>query len=68
VLQERFFDYWLKGHENGLLDDASLQLAIGRGSGFTWRSEHEWPLAWTQWTHFYLVLEGRYIEKRELPV
>jgi predicted acyl esterase len=54
ALQERFFDYWLKGHENGLLDDARIQLAIRRGSGFTWRSEHEWPLARTQWTHFYL--------------
>lgn len=54
ALQERFFDYWLKGHENGLLDDARLQLAIRRGSGFTWRCEDEWPLARTRWTLFYL--------------
>src|SRR5579884_1972694 len=54
ALQERFFDYWLKGHDNGLLSDPPIRLAIRKGTGFTWRDEQEWPLARTQWTRFYL--------------
>jgi predicted acyl esterase len=64
ALQKRFFDYWLKGHENGLLEDARLQLAIRRGRGFTWRSEQEWPLARTKWTRFYLDAADKSISER----
>lgn len=54
AVQERFFDYWLKGHDNGLLSDPPIQLAIRRGSEFSWRAEQEWPLARTQWRRLYL--------------
>lgn len=64
ALQERFFDYWLKGRENGLLDDARVQLAIRHGSGFTWRNECEWPLARTKWTRFYLDAADKSIGER----
>ncbi|GCE29779.1 peptidase S15 [Dictyobacter alpinus] len=54
AIQERFFGYWLKGHDNGLLAEPRLQLALRRGTNVFWRNENEWPLARTRWTRFYL--------------
>ena len=54
ALQKRFFDYWLKGEENGWLDQPPVQLAIRKGREVVWRDEQEWPLARTQWSRFYL--------------
>ena len=54
ALQARFFDYWLKGHDNGLLCDPLVRLAIRKGTEASWRDEQEWPLARTQWTPFSL--------------
>jgi predicted acyl esterase len=55
--QLRFFDYWLKGINNGVMEEPPVRLAIRQGGGaIKWRSEREWPLARTQWTKFYLDL------------
>jgi uncharacterized protein len=55
--QIRFFDYWLKGVDNGVMKEPPVKLAIRQGgNAFEWRSEHEWPLARTRWTKFYLDL------------
>jgi predicted acyl esterase len=55
--QIRFFDYWLKGIDNGVMAEPPVKLAIRKGGdAFEWRSEHEWPLARTRWTKFYLDL------------
>jgi predicted acyl esterase len=55
--QIRFFDYWLKGIDNGVMKEPPVKLAIRQGgNAFEWRSEHEWPLARTRWTKFYLDL------------
>ena len=55
--QIRFFDYWLKGIDNGLMNEPPVKLAIRKGAdAFDWRYEHEWPLARTRWTKFYLDL------------
>src|SRR6266568_1774403 len=55
--QIRFFDYWLKGVDNGVMKEPPVKLAIRKGgNAFEWRSEHEWPLARTRWTKFYLDL------------
>ena len=52
--QLRFFDYWLKGIDNGVMDEPPVKLAIRKGRDeIEWRHEHEWPLARTQWTKFY---------------
>jgi uncharacterized protein len=57
--QLRFLDYWLKGIDNGVMDEPPIKLAIRKGSdAFDWRSEHEWPLARTRWTKFYLDLSA----------
>jgi uncharacterized protein len=55
--QIRFFDYWLKGVDNGVMDEPPVKLAIRKGRDeIEWRHEREWPLARTQWTKFYFDL------------
>jgi putative CocE/NonD family hydrolase len=56
ALELRWFDYWLKGIENGIVDEPPLRLFImGRNE---WRDEHEWPLARTDWQKWYLHSGG----------
>ena len=56
ALQKRFFDYFLKGIDNGWeKEQPRVQLNIRHpGEKFVLRRENEWPLARTQWTKFYL--------------
>ena len=54
ALQQRFFDHFLKDEDNGWDATPRVQLQIRGVDGFTPRGEHEWPLARTQWTHYYL--------------
>jgi hypothetical protein len=55
--QIRFFDYWLKGIQNGVMDEPPIRLAIRKGKDeLEWRHEQEWPLKRTQWTKFYFDL------------
>lgn len=57
--QLRFFERWLKGVENGVMDEAPVKLFIRHGAGAgAWREEQEWPLARTQWTKLYLDLSA----------
>ncbi len=57
--QLRFFDHWLKGIDNGVMDEPPVKLAIRTGGGgYEWRQENEWPLARTQWTRLYLDLSA----------
>jgi predicted acyl esterase len=49
--QLRFFDHWLKGVDNGVMDEPPVKLAIRHGADkIEWRHEQEWPLKRTQWT------------------
>ncbi|MBW8905169.1 MAG: CocE/NonD family hydrolase [Betaproteobacteria bacterium] len=58
-LQKRFFGYFLKGEGNGWDTQPRVQLQVRHpGEKFVVRHEHEWPLARTQWTRFYLDPEG----------
>ncbi|MGE5524643.1 MAG: CocE/NonD family hydrolase [Rhodospirillaceae bacterium] len=55
--QLRFFDHWLKGIDNGVMQEPPVKLAIRHGADkFEWRYENEWPLARTQWTRLYFDL------------
>ena len=57
--QIKFFDYWLKGVENGVMDEPPVKLAIRKGNDvLEWRHENEWPLKRTQWTKFYFDLSS----------
>ena len=54
-LQKRFFDFFLKGEKNGWDQQPKVLLQVRHpGEKFVERAESEWPLARTQWTHFYL--------------
>jgi len=65
--QIRFFDYWLKGIDNGVMDEPPVKLAIRKGAdAFDWRSENEWPLARTRWTKLYLDLSQPAAENSEI--
>ena len=66
----RWFDRWLKGIENGVEEERPVTLfTMGGGDGRknnngrlnhggVWRQEHEWPLARTQYTNYYLHADG----------
>ena len=54
-LQKRFFDYFLKGKQNGWDKQPKVLLQVRHpGEKFVERAENEWPLARTQWTPYYL--------------
>jgi predicted acyl esterase len=55
-LQKRFFDYFLKGIDNGWeREQPRVHLNIRHpGERFVLRAENEWPLARTKWTKLYL--------------
>jgi uncharacterized protein len=55
ALQKRFFDHFLKGLDSGWDKQPRVQLNIRHpGEKFVLRAEHEWPLARTRWSKFYL--------------
>ena len=54
AIQRRFFDHFLKGEDNGWDMEPPLMLTIRDPRGHVRRSEHEWPLARTQWTELHL--------------
>jgi uncharacterized protein len=54
-LQLEFFDYFLKGKQNGWDKRPRVLLNVrSPGEKFVLRHENEWPLARTQWQRFYL--------------
>jgi putative CocE/NonD family hydrolase len=53
----RWFDYWLKGKENGLEEEPRVRIFVmGRNE---WREEEAWPLPDTQVTPYYFHSGGR---------
>jgi predicted acyl esterase len=58
--QLRWFDYWLKGIDTGIMDEPPVKLEIRTGGStkpYPFRFENEWPLARTRWTKLYLRIE-----------
>ena len=54
-LQKRFYDYFLKGVQNGWDKQPRVQLQVRHpGEKFVQRSEEDWPLPRTNWTKFHL--------------
>ena len=47
----RFYDYYLKGIDNGLMDEDPILIYNMNGDG--WRTEKEWPLARQVETNYY---------------
>ncbi|MCH7622440.1 MAG: CocE/NonD family hydrolase, partial [Chloroflexi bacterium] len=52
----RWFDYWLKDVDTGIMDEPPVSLFV-MGEN-RWRQEHEWPLARTHYTRYYLHSDG----------
>ena len=72
-LYQRWFDFWLKGIDNGVMDEPPVTLFVrdyqppavrmpltepGR-----WRNEHEWPIARTRATEFFPSVDGQLAEQ-----
>ena len=55
--QLQWFDYWLKGEDNGVMDQPPVDIFIMGDN--KWRREKEWPLAGTQWRTYYLHSGGK---------
>ncbi|MGH9775157.1 MAG: CocE/NonD family hydrolase [Candidatus Acidiferrales bacterium] len=53
----RWYDYWLKGIDNGIMKDPPVRIFV-MGANH-WTDESEWPIARTKWTDFYLHSAGR---------
>ncbi|MEO8449137.1 MAG: CocE/NonD family hydrolase [Gemmatimonadota bacterium] len=53
----KWFDYWLKGIDNGVLETPKVQMYVMGGN--RWRSEREFPLARTVLTPYYFHSDGR---------
>jgi len=55
-LQLSWFDYWLKGIDDGIADAAPVRIFVmGENE---WRNEYEWPLARTRYTAYYFHSAG----------
>lgn len=52
----RWFDYWLKGIDNGIMSESLVSLFV-MGKNI-WREENEWPISRTQYTGYYLHSGG----------
>lgn len=54
--QLRWFEYWLKGEENGVIDEPPVKIFV-MGSD-QWREEEDWPLPDTCYCRYYLHSGG----------
>lgn len=52
AIEKAWFDYWLKGIDNGIMDDPAVSLYVMGAN--RWRTESEWPLARAVDTDYYL--------------
>ena len=50
----RWFDYWLKGIDNGIMNEPSIYYYVmGRSKKDAWRTSNQWPLPNQKPTRFY---------------
>lgn len=61
----RWFDYWLKGMDTGIMDEPPVRLFIVGAD--EWKAAEEWPLPETKWTPFYLHRDGLLSEHEFWP-
>ncbi len=63
-----FFDHWLKGVDNGIMERPPVRLEIrtGRGASYV-AEEQEWPIARTEYVRWYLDASPEARLVREIP-
>jgi len=52
----RWFDYWVKGKDNGIMDEPNIKLFVMGVN--KWKFENEWPPDDAKWTKFFLHPQG----------
>ena len=55
-LEDRWHEYWLKGTDNGIMDEPRVKVFVMGAN--RWREADEWPLPETQYTPYYLHSDG----------
>ena len=58
AMQLKFFDHFLKGRDNGWLDEPKVKVAVRSSAGTTERKATSWPLPGTEWTKMHLDVKG----------
>ena len=53
----RWFDHWLKGIDNGVMDEPPVRIFVMGDN--VWRDEQEWPLARAQSANYYFHSQGK---------
>ena len=53
----RWYDHWLKGENNGIMDEPPVRIFVMGDN--VWRDEQEWPLARAQATNYYFHSQGK---------
>jgi predicted acyl esterase len=61
----RWFDYWLKDVDTGIMDEPPISLFV-MGTG-EWQDAEEWPLPETKWTEFYLHEDDLLLDRDHWP-
>lgn len=56
-VQLRWFDYWLKGVDNGIMDEPPTRIFVMGDN--VWRYEDEWPPAGVRYVDYYFHSQGR---------
>ncbi|WP_293849383.1 CocE/NonD family hydrolase [Steroidobacter sp.] len=56
-LERRWYDHWLKGENNGIMQEAPVRIFVMGDN--RWRDEQDWPLARTRYTKYYLQSAGK---------
>jgi putative CocE/NonD family hydrolase len=54
--QARWYDYWLKGEDNGIMDEPRVKVFVMGAN--RWREADDWPIPGTQYTPHYLHSNG----------
>jgi putative CocE/NonD family hydrolase len=54
---QRWFDYWLKDKDTGILSEPPIRIFVMGENA--WTDENEWPLGRTRWTKYYIHSTGR---------
>ncbi|MGE0555968.1 MAG: CocE/NonD family hydrolase [Gemmatimonadales bacterium] len=56
IEQHRWFDYWLKGIDNGIMNEPPIHYAVMDDPGkWSWKSANQWPVPEAQATDFYFT-------------
>lgn len=70
----RWFEYWLDGKQNGIMDEPRVTLFTQRYTPpcayhqvlpGTWRNENHWPIPKTRLRRWYLAEKGRFTQRPE---